>query len=48
MEEWGPNLFPLNKPEALEQWPAQPGSGEFWQEEAGSALGADLAAGPPM
>ena len=47
VEEWGPDLFPLNKPEASEQWPAQPGSGEFWQEEAGSALGADLASGPP-
>lgn len=48
MEEWGPNLFHLNKPEATDQWPPHPGSGEFWQEEkAGSALEADLASGPP-
>lgn len=47
MEEWGPDLFPLNKPEATDQWPPQPGSGEFCQEEkAGSVLGLTLPQAP--
>lgn len=32
VEEWGPDLFHLNKPEATDQWPPHPGSGEFWRE----------------